>query len=181
MKKRLIISPKKIAAMMGFVLALMLIVSGLLSFQNNPSRVDAATVVESVKQPAQAEASTRIPGIVENRKTEKAEKASDTRTKTNARALESGEASYYGHQFAGRLTANGETFDPAGLTAAHRTLPFGSKVRLTNTGNGRSVVVRINDRGPFVEHRLIDVSSGAADMLGMIQSGTAQVKLELIS
>jgi len=134
-----------------------------------------------VKQPAQAEASTRIPGIVENRKTEKAEKASDTRTKTNARALESGEASYYGHQFAGRLTANGETFDPAGLTAAHRTLPFGSKVRLTNTGNGRSVVVRINDRGPFVEHRLIDVSSGAADMLGMIQSGTAQVKLELIS
>jgi len=181
MKRRPTISTKKTAAVIAFILALMLFVSGLFSLQNNSSRMAAAAVVESVKEPAQTEDSAGISQIVENRMTEEAAKAADARTKTTSRALGAGEASYYGRQFAGRLTANGETFDPAALTAAHRTLPFGSKVRLTNTGNGRSVVVRINDRGPFVEHRLIDVSSGAADELGMIQSGTAHVKLELIS
>lgn len=101
-------------------------------------------------------------------------------TASDGRSMGSGEASYYGGAFAGRPTANGETFDPDGLTAAHRTLPFGSKVRVTNSQNGRSVVVRINDRGPFIEHRLIDVSRGAAQRLGMIQSGTAHVRLELL-
>lgn len=91
-----------------------------------------------------------------------------------------GEASYYGHELAGNRTASGEHFDPAGMTAAHRTLPFGSRVRVTNTRNGRSVVVRINDRGPFVRHRVIDVSRAAAQRLGMLGAGRAQVRLELL-
>src|SRR5438270_13680731 len=76
-------------------------------------------------------------------------------------------ATYYGQEFAGRRTASGEKFNPSGLTAAHRTLPFGTQVRVTNSRNGRSIIVRINDRGPFVKGRAIDLSSGAARAIGM--------------
>ena len=92
----------------------------------------------------------------------------------------SGEASYYGNELAGRPTASGEPFDPEGLTAAHRTLPLGSRVRVTNVRNGKSVVVRINDRGPFTGSRVIDVSRGAASRLGMLGAGTALVRLHLL-
>jgi len=89
-----------------------------------------------------------------------------------------GVASWYGPNFAGRSTANGEVFDPSGLTAAHRTLPFGTLVRVTNLENDRAVVVRINDRGPFVHDRVIDLSQGAAEVIGLIGLGTARVRLE---
>jgi len=92
-----------------------------------------------------------------------------------------GMASYYGNELAGNRTASGERFDPAQLTAAHRSLPFGSLVRVTNTSNGDSVVVRINDRGPFTHGRVIDVSTAAAREIGMHRSGTARVKLALLS
>lgn len=91
-----------------------------------------------------------------------------------------GMASYYGNELAGNRTASGERFDPGQLTAAHRTLPFGSMVRVTNTSNGDSVVVRINDRGPFSHGRVIDVSQAAAREIGMHRSGTARVKLALL-
>ncbi len=91
-----------------------------------------------------------------------------------------GVASYYGRELAGRPTASGERFDPRGLTAAHRTLPFGSKVRVTNARNGRSVVVRINDRGPFHGNRLIDLSHGAAESIGLVASGSGRVELALL-
>ena len=94
--------------------------------------------------------------------------------------LGSGVASYYGRRFAGRPTASGERFDPAQMTAAHRTLPFGSMVRVTNPANGRSVVVRINDRGPFHRDRTIDVSRAAADELGLVQRGHGTVDLVLL-
>lgn len=94
--------------------------------------------------------------------------------------LGSGTASYYGRKFDGRRTASGEAFDMSELTAAHRTLPFGSKVRVTNAANGRSVVVRINDRGPFHGGRLIDVSHAAAQRLGLMASGHGRVTLSLI-
>ncbi|MGB3542488.1 septal ring lytic transglycosylase RlpA family protein [Rubrivirga sp.] len=93
-------------------------------------------------------------------------------------ALEGGTASYYGAELAGNPTANGETFDPSELTAAHRTLPFGTRVRVTNPGNGESVVVRINDRGPFHGDRVIDVSTAAAKEIGLKQAGTLEVDLE---
>ena len=91
-----------------------------------------------------------------------------------------GEASWYGPGFYGNHTANGEIYRPGTMTAAHRNLPFGTKVRVTNLRNGRSAVIRINDRGPFVDHRVIDLGHGAASELGLISSGIAQVKLEVL-
>jgi rare lipoprotein A len=94
---------------------------------------------------------------------------------------ELGIASWYGPGFAGRRTANGEIFDPSEMTAAHKELPFNSLVTVTNLDNGRSVVVRINDRGPFKPGRIIDLSRAGAEAIGMIGSGTAQVKVEVIT
>lgn len=91
-----------------------------------------------------------------------------------------GKASWYGPKFHGRRTANGEIFNSSALTAAHRNLPFGTKVKVTNVRNGRSVIVRINDRGPFIKGRIIDVSAGAARKLNMIGSGVATVQLEIL-
>ena len=96
-------------------------------------------------------------------------------------AVSDGVASWYGPGFAGRRTANGEIFDPTQLTAAHKTLPFGTQVKVTNLNNSLSVVVRINDRGPFKPGRVIDLSQAAAERIGMIGSGTAPVRLELIT
>ena len=98
-----------------------------------------------------------------------------------ASSLGSGVASYYGKKFHGRRTASGEAFDMNGYTAAHRTLPFGSKVRVTNPRTGKSVIVRINDRGPFHGGRVIDVSRAAATDLGLIQRGHGTVELALLS
>ncbi|ABC63663.1 septal ring lytic transglycosylase RlpA family protein [Erythrobacter litoralis] len=97
-----------------------------------------------------------------------------------ARSLGMGVASYYGRKFHGRRTANGERFDMNGMTAAHKTLPFGTKVRVTNASNGRSVVVRINDRGPFVRGRTIDLSRKAAGDLGIISRGHGRVEIEIL-
>ena len=94
--------------------------------------------------------------------------------------IDGGVASYYSNELAGNRTASGERFDPRQLTAAHRTLPFGSKVRVTNMSTGDSVIVRINDRGPFAHGRVIDVSHAAAREIGMHRSGTARVKLALL-
>lgn len=94
--------------------------------------------------------------------------------------LGSGHASYYGTEMAGRRTASGEIFNPADLTAAHRTMAFGTRVKVTHLGNGREVVVRVNDRGPWGRGRIIDISYAAAKELGMHRSGTAQVKLTMV-
>jgi rare lipoprotein A len=91
-----------------------------------------------------------------------------------------GVASYYGYDGSGNRTATGERFNPEGMTAAHRSLPFGTRVRVTNTRNGRSVVVRINDRGPYIRGRIIDISVGAARILGMMGSGVAPVRIEVL-
>lgn len=88
--------------------------------------------------------------------------------------------SYYADKFHGRKTASGETFNMNALTCAHKTLPFGTILKVTNLANGKSVQVRVNDRGPFVEHREADLSKAAAIKLDMIKSGTAQVKIEIV-
>jgi len=92
-----------------------------------------------------------------------------------------GIASWYGDAFHGRLTSNGEVFDMRSITAAHPTLPLPSYVRVTNLTNGKSLVVRVNDRGPFHSNRVIDLSSRAADMLGFRHKGTARVRVEYVS
>jgi rare lipoprotein A len=91
-----------------------------------------------------------------------------------------GNASWYGPGFDGRLTANGETFDQQEMTAAHPHLEFGTKVKVTNLQNGRSVIVRINDRGPFIRDRIIDLSAAAASALNMMSSGVAPVRLTIL-
>lgn len=94
--------------------------------------------------------------------------------------LPEGAASYYGDELAGRPTASGESFDPARLTAAHRTLPFGTRLRVTNVRNGRSVVVRVNDRGPYSGDRVIDLSYSAANQIGLLNRGEGRVRLEIL-
>jgi rare lipoprotein A len=91
-----------------------------------------------------------------------------------------GTASYYAHKYHGRTTASGEVFDMHKMTAAHRTLPFGIQVRVTNLTNHRSIVVRINDRGPFVRGRIIDLSLAAAKKLDFVTAGLTQVRIEIV-
>jgi rare lipoprotein A len=94
-----------------------------------------------------------------------------------AAAVTTGYASYYK---TGKLTANGERYNPQGLTAAHRKLPFGTKVKVTNLRNGKSVIVRINDRGPFIKNRVIDLSWGAAKVIGISRLGVAKISYVVI-
>jgi rare lipoprotein A len=96
------------------------------------------------------------------------------------RAIRGGEASYYHDSLAGNPTASGTPYRPRALTAAHQTLPLGSKVRVIDVESGRSVVVEVNDRGPFAKNRVIDLSRAAAQQIGMIQRGHADVRLEVI-
>jgi rare lipoprotein A len=91
-----------------------------------------------------------------------------------------GVVSYYAHDFHGKQTSNGETFDMHSLTAAHRTFPFGTKVRVTNLENNKTVIVRVNDRGPFKEGRIMDLSMGAAKEIDLILNGTARARIEVL-
>lgn len=91
-----------------------------------------------------------------------------------------GIASWYGRKFHGRKTSNGEVYDMYAMSAAHKTLPMGVYVKVTHLGNGRHIIVRVNDRGPFVAGRIVDLSYGAAKQLGIVESGTAQVQLQAI-
>ena len=95
-------------------------------------------------------------------------------------AYQIGVASYYGKKFHGRKTANGEVFNMYKLTAAHRVLPLGTEVRVTNLSNGRWVEVKVNDRGPFIEGRVLDLSFAAALELEMVQAGTSEVMIEIL-
>ena len=93
---------------------------------------------------------------------------------------QTGLAAYYSHRLNGRRTASGERFNNGAMTTAHQTLPFGTKVKLTNVKNGRSVVLRVTDRGPTQPNRIVDVSRAAAQRLGILRTGLAEVKLEVV-
>ena len=108
------------------------------------------------------------------------EKLNAVASNTVRKFSQSGVASWYGRQFHGRKTASGETFDMNGLTAAHRSLPLNCYIRVTNKDNGKSVVVKVNDRGPFHGNRVLDLSYGAAKQLGMSGSGTSNVSIERV-
>jgi rare lipoprotein A len=102
------------------------------------------------------------------------------RPKAAPEGAETGIASYYASRFHGRRTASGERYDQNELTAAHPTLPFGTRARVTHVGNGRSVEVRINDRGPWKDGRIVDLSRAAAEVLGFLRDGLARVRLEVL-
>lgn len=108
-------------------------------------------------------------------------KTSGTNGSAIAGKVYTGEASYYADKFHGRATASGEKYDKRAMTCAHRTFAFGTMLKVTNTSNGKSVKVRVNDRGPFKEGRIVDLSSAAADVIGMKQAGVVKVKVEVIS
>jgi rare lipoprotein A len=110
-----------------------------------------------------------------------AKRAENTVTTSDSKATALiGAASFYGNKFQGRRTANGEKFDNHAFTAAHKTLRFGSRVKVINVRNGLSVIVRVNDRGPFIRGRIIDLSKAAAKKIGLTHSGTVIVRLEII-
>lgn len=107
-------------------------------------------------------------------------KAKVSKASSRSGKVQVGTASWYGKQFHGRQTASGDTYDMFQFTAAHRTLPLGTLVKVTNLRNGKWVIVKVNDRGPYVGHRVMDVSYGAAQMMGFRQRGIEKVKLEVI-
>jgi rare lipoprotein A (peptidoglycan hydrolase) len=102
------------------------------------------------------------------------------RPSSNVQPAHIGEASWYGPGFEGKKTASGDIFDDSKLTAAHKTIPLGSKAKVTNLTNGKTVEVKINDRGPFIDGRIVDLSQAAAKALGMIDRGTARVQIDLL-
>lgn len=114
-----------------------------------------------------------VPKVVKTKKVVKYKKL-------NGQPHQVGKASWYGKRFHGRKTANGEAYNMFQMTAAHRTLPMGTWVRVTNLHNGRSVVVRINDRGPFIDSRVIDTSYMAAEHLGFRERGIVKVRLDVV-
>jgi rare lipoprotein A len=118
---------------------------------------------------------------VEGKPARQRDAAGDDGSAWNVTRTYRGEASWYGPGFHGNLTANGERFNQDALTAAHPSLPFGTRVRVTNQYNGRSVIVRINDRGPYAGDRIIDLSAGSADVIGLTDSGVAPVAVEVLS
>lgn len=95
-------------------------------------------------------------------------------------AYQVGPASYYAHKFHGRQTANGEIFDMYGISAAHRELPLGTVIKVTHLKNGRSLELRVNDRGPFIPGRILDLSLGAAQHLDMVEDGVAKIRIDIV-
>ena len=143
----------------------------------------APAVMEEMAEPALAAPVTEEEAAPVKRleQTKVLDQSAPAKTLEKSTVLGEGMASFYGAELAGNRTANGERFNPNAMTAAHRTLPMGTKLRVTNKANGKSVIVRINDRGPFAKNRIIDVSRGAAEKISMVRSGTARVTLERIS
>jgi len=117
---------------------------------------------------------------INNSKQTKKANYSESKEYLNNEMIETGFASYYADKFHGRMTSSGEIFDMYKFTAAHRTLPFGTKLKVTNIKNEKQVTVVVNDRGPFIQNRIIDLSKIAAEKIGMINDGIAEVKIEIL-
>lgn len=132
----------------------------------------------NVKQSKKAVKSTQK--IAKNKTAKKKISLAQKHKNTPRQHFQSGVASYYADKFNGRRTANGERFDNKEMTAAHRSLPFGTLIEVTNMRNGKKVVVRVNDRGPYTHARVLDLSKNAARQLGMHNTGVAQVKVAVL-
>lgn len=134
--------------------------------ERSGDKVRRETIAAKIKVPVEE------PSVID--------KLNNVASNTVRRFSQTGVASWYGRQFHGRKTASGETFDMNALTAAHRSLPLNCFIRVTNKSNGKSVVVKVNDRGPFHGNRVVDLSYGAAKSLGITNSGTARVSIERV-
>ena len=127
-----------------------------------------------------AEAAANDEGRAPAKAHRRAAAATKTSSKTASTDTTRGKASYYARSLAGKKTASGERYDPDAMTAAHRTLPLGTQLKVTNPKTDKSVVVTVNDRGPVPKDRMVDLSNAAAKELGMTKSGTAQVETEVV-
>ena len=168
------------SALRGIALAAALMLPASAS---GPAFADTGTDFRASFAPLNAAASAFVPtaGMVDVTAIDPADEPAQAEpTFDGGRAIGGGVASYYGNELAGHRTASGERFNPGLLTAAHRTLPLGSMVRVTNPANGKSVVVRINDRGPFARGRVLDLSKSAAAQIGLIARGSGRVELALL-
>ena len=134
--------------------------------ERSGDKVRRETIAAKIELPAEE------PSVIE--------KLNTVASNTVRKFSQTGTASWYGRQFHGRKTASGETFDMNAMTAAHRSLPLNCYIRVTNRNNGKSVVVKVNDRGPFHGNRVLDLSYGAAKRLGITNSGTARVNIERV-
>ncbi len=143
-------------------------------------------VNSSENKPVEQTEVTISAETVENTETEVPVKTIENAARTAKKEVKpaneilNGKASYYADKYHGRTTANGETFDKRAMTAAHKSLPFNTNVKVTNLDNGKSVVVRINDRGPYIKGRIIDLSEKAAEDIGMIRKGVVNVEVEIL-
>jgi len=126
--------------------------------------------------------SITAPTKKEKKKNSKKQKVKQSKKNTfdKSKMMYKGISSYYGPKFHGKLTANGEIFDMYGVTAAHKEFPFNTVTRVTNENNGKSLIIRINDRGPYIGDRILDCSFGAAKKLGFVGEGIAPVKIEIL-
>lgn len=152
----------------GIILAVLTVSFSTFSELTKETKKDVVYIKEEIK-PSIGLSQTKEFG-------ESVEEELDIDEKASYKHYQTGVASYYKH---GSKTASGERFNKNGMTAAHRTLPFGTKVKVTNLNNGKSVVVRINDRGPFIKGRVIDLSYAAFSKIANVSSGITRVKLEI--
>jgi rare lipoprotein A len=143
----------------------------------------ALLCMECTPAPRYKSGSNPFPSNKENEKPKSGNKKLKPNKKLSynpKKTLYRGISSFYGPKFHGKLTANGEVFDMYGVTAAHKEFPFNTVARVTNENNGKSLILRINDRGPYVGNRILDCSFGAAKKLGFVGDGTAPVKIEIM-
>ncbi len=144
-----------------------------LAAQSNTETMTASTVIKANDNDA--------ANNTQDTNTSVLDRLSSVASDTVRKFKQTGIASWYGHQFNGRKTANGERFDMNALTAAHRSLPLSCFIRVTNKDNGKSVVVKVNDRGPYAGNRILDLSYGAAEQLGIVNKGMGNVTIERVS
>ncbi len=149
----------------------------IISTQLSPASSEPVTpIINSLPTPRPSPSATVMPAPQPSTPSD----TTITPPKENVLFTQTGGASWYGSE-GGSLTATGERYNPQGMTAAHRTLAFGSKVRVTNLRNGRNAIVTINDRGPFIGGRIIDLSAAAAEAVGIKSSGVGKVRIDVLS
>lgn len=185
---------RKPSVLVAMVTAAVLVTIGVIALNSPPARVDASSVADESRindaadrnltrvDPSSAPTGTATPttkSTPKPTKTSSKPKATPKPPSGSGSVVASGtcQASFYAE---GQHTANGENFDPNAFTAAHKTLPFNTRVKVTNLANGKSVVVRINDRGPFISGRCLDLSRAAFGMIASLNSGVAKVKYEVL-
>lgn len=149
-------------------------------FKGNAQELTGLSIIESANNRITNKETVTAKVEVPKEEPNLLDRLNTVASNTVRRFTQSGAASWYGRQFHGRPTASGERFDMHAMTAAHRTLPLNCYIRVTNKNNGKSIVVKVNDRGPFHGNRVLDLSYGAAKAIGIVNSGTGNVTIERV-